>query len=126
MNWRCNHETMWMMKSSSQILIICLIDEEIENLYSARDIVVKRMIKDEYFNMDNQKWDEMIKEAVQHGYLKDTNECEEILEDMLSWDKLLPGDRQLLQARFNKSSPYKVECCAQESKGSQVWCQKEE
>ncbi|KAB2009328.1 hypothetical protein ES319_D10G159400v1 [Gossypium barbadense] len=91
MNWRCNHETMWMMKSSSQILIICLIDEEIENLYSARDIVVKRMIKDEYFNMDNQKWDEMIKEAVQHGYLKDTNECEEILEDMLSWDKLLPG-----------------------------------
>ncbi|KAL1078466.1 hypothetical protein V6Z11_D10G161900 [Gossypium hirsutum] len=117
---------MWMMKSSSQILIICLIDEEIENLYSARDIVVKRMIKDEYFNMDNQKWDEMIKEAVQHGYLKDTNECEEILEDMLSWDKLLPGDRQLLQARFNKSSPYKVECCAQESKGSQVWCQKEE
>ncbi|PPE01163.1 hypothetical protein GOBAR_DD01806 [Gossypium barbadense] len=83
---------MWMMKSSSQILIICLIDEEIENLYSARDIVVKRMIKDEYFNMDNQKWDEMIKEAVQHGYLKDTNECEEILEDMLSWDKLLPDN----------------------------------
>ncbi|MFQ6650563.1 hypothetical protein Gotur_022136, partial [Gossypium turneri] len=65
-------------------------DEEIENLYSARDIVVKRMVKDEYFNMDDQKWDEMIKEAVQHGYLKDTKECEEILEDMLSWDKLLP------------------------------------
>ena len=52
---------------------------------------MKRMVKDEYFNMDDQKWDEMIKEAVQHGYLKDTKECEEILEDMLSWDKLLPG-----------------------------------
>ncbi|KAB2005104.1 hypothetical protein ES319_D11G246700v1 [Gossypium barbadense] len=33
----------------------------------------------------------MIKEAVQHGYPKDTKECEEILKDMLSWDKLLPA-----------------------------------
>ena len=59
-------------------------DEEIDDLCNARDIVQKRMVKDEYFNMDDQKWDEMIKEAVQHGYLKDTKECEEILEDMLS------------------------------------------
>ncbi|MFQ6652886.1 hypothetical protein Gotur_024553 [Gossypium turneri] len=66
-------------------------DKEIKNLYSVRDILVKRMIKDEYFNMDDQKCDEMIKEAVRHGYLKDIKECEEILEDMLSWDKLLPG-----------------------------------
>ncbi|CAK9153796.1 unnamed protein product [Ilex paraguariensis] len=66
-------------------------DEEIDDLYNARDIVMKRMIKDEFFNMDDKKWDGMIKEAVEHGYLKDTKECEEILEDMLSWEKLLPG-----------------------------------
>lgn len=66
-------------------------DKEIDDLYNARDHVVKKMVKDEYFNMDDKKWDEMISEAVQHGYLKDTRECEEILEDMLSWDKLLPG-----------------------------------
>lgn len=78
-------------------------DEEIDNLYSARDIVVKRMVKDEYFNMDDQKWDEMIKEAVQHGYLKDTKECEEILEDMLSWDKLLPDDmKKKVEEKFNE------------------------
>ncbi|KHG25277.1 28S ribosomal S35, mitochondrial [Gossypium arboreum] len=78
-------------------------DEEIENLYSARDIVVKGMVKDEYFNMDDQKWDEMIKEAVQHGYLKDTKECEEILEDMLSWDKLLPDEmKKKVEERFNE------------------------
>lgn len=66
-------------------------DQEIDNLYNARDYVVKKMGKDEYFNMDDKKWDAMISEAVQHGYLKDTRECEDILEDMLSWDKLLPG-----------------------------------
>ena len=38
----------------------------------------------------------------------------------------IAGDRQLLQARFNESSPRKVECCAQESEGCQVWCQEEE
>lgn len=66
-------------------------DEEIDDLYNARDYVMKKMVKDEYFNMDDKKWDEMISEAVQHGYMKDTRECEAILEDMLSWDKLLPG-----------------------------------
>lgn len=66
-------------------------DEEIEDLYNARDIVMKRMVKDEYFNMDDKKWADMIKEATDHGHLKDTKECEEVLEDMLSWDKLLPG-----------------------------------
>lgn len=69
-------------------------DEEIDDLYNAREIVLKRMIKDEYFNMDDKKWDEMIEEAVKHGYLQDTKECEKILEDMLSWDKLLPGKTQ--------------------------------
>ncbi|XWS10011.1 hypothetical protein CRYUN_Cryun39dG0038900 [Craigia yunnanensis] len=78
-------------------------DEEIDDLYNARDIVMKRMVKDEYFNMDDQKWDEMIKEAVQHGYLKDTKECEEILEDMLSWDKLLPDEmKKKVEERFNE------------------------
>lgn len=66
-------------------------DEEIDDLYNARDIVVKKMASDEYFNMDDRKWDEMIEEATEKGFLKDTKECEEILEDMLSWDKLLPG-----------------------------------
>lgn len=68
-------------------------DEEIDNLYNARDIVMRRMAKDEFFNMDDKKWDEMIEEAVTHGHLMDTKECEEVLEDMLSWDKLLPGNR---------------------------------
>lgn len=67
-------------------------DEEIEDLYDARDVTIKRMASDPYFNMDDKKWDDMIKEATEHGYLKDTRECEEILEDMLKWDTLLPGN----------------------------------
>lgn len=67
-------------------------DEEIDNLYDASDIVKKRVARDEYFNMDARKWDDMIKEAISHGHLKDTKECEEILEDMLHWDKLLPDE----------------------------------
>ncbi|XP_031372233.1 uncharacterized protein LOC116187581 [Punica granatum] len=78
-------------------------DEEIDDLYSARDIVVNRMAKDQYFNMDDKKWDEMIEEAVKHGYLQDTKECEQILEDMLSWDKLLPDDlKKEVEAKFNE------------------------
>ncbi|XP_031119863.1 uncharacterized protein LOC116023050 isoform X1 [Ipomoea triloba] len=67
-------------------------DEEIDNLYDATEIVKKRMAHDEYFNMDDKKWDDMISEAIAHGHLKDTKECEEILEDMLQWDKLLPDE----------------------------------
>lgn len=66
-------------------------DEEIDDLYNAKEIVMKKMVKDEYFNMDDKKWDEMVTEAMQHGFLKNTRECEQILEDMLRWDKLLPG-----------------------------------
>lgn len=66
-------------------------DEEIDDLYNARDYVMKKMMKDEYFNMDDGKWDDMIKEATEKGFLQDTRECEQILEDMLSWDNLLPG-----------------------------------
>ena len=66
-------------------------DEEIDDLYNAKENVMKRMAHDEYFNMDDRKWDDMIKEATENGFLKDAGECERILEDMLSWDKLLPG-----------------------------------
>ncbi|CAI9754128.1 unnamed protein product [Fraxinus pennsylvanica] len=65
-------------------------DEEIDDLYNARDIVVKKKASDPNLNMDDKKWDDMIAEAVEHGHLKDTRECEAILEDMLNWDKLLP------------------------------------
>ncbi|KAJ4973702.1 hypothetical protein NE237_006876 [Protea cynaroides] len=78
-------------------------DEEIDNLYNARQYVERKMMKDEYFNMDDRKWDEMIKEGVEHGHLKDTKECEEILEDMLSWDNLLPDEiKQKVEAKFNE------------------------
>lgn len=66
-------------------------DDEIDDLYNARDVVMKRMAKDQYFNMDDKKWDELVEDGVKHGFLMDTKECEEILQDMLSWDKLLPG-----------------------------------
>lgn len=66
-------------------------DEEMDNLYNAREYVEKKMIKDEFFNMDDKKWDEMIREATEEGYLQSTKECEGILEDMLNYDKLLPG-----------------------------------
>ncbi|XP_052192801.1 uncharacterized protein LOC127801593 [Diospyros lotus] len=78
-------------------------DEEIDDLYNARDIVMKRMMKDEYFNMDEKKWEGMIKEATDHGFLKDMRECEGILEDMLSWDKLLPDEiKQKVEDKFNE------------------------
>ncbi|XP_011096989.1 uncharacterized protein LOC105176017 [Sesamum indicum] len=71
----------------------CETDEEIDDLYNAREIVVKKMTSnDPYVNMDDRKWDDMIKEATEHGYLNDTRECEAILEDMLNWDKLLPDE----------------------------------
>ncbi|KAJ6794802.1 Uncharacterized protein M6B38_227840 [Iris pallida] len=78
-------------------------DEEIEHLYSARDIVTDRLRKDEFFNMDDKKWDDMIKEATEKGFLQESKVCEDILEDMLSWDKLLPDEiKQKVEARFNE------------------------
>nr|XP_010926904.1 uncharacterized protein LOC105049066 [Elaeis guineensis] len=78
-------------------------DEEIQDLYNARQYVEKKLMSDEYFNMDDHKWDEMIREATEKGYLKDTKECEDILEDMLSWDKLLPDEiKQKVEAKFNE------------------------
>ncbi|CAI0556681.1 unnamed protein product [Linum tenue] len=78
-------------------------DDEIDDLYSARDIVVKRMMKDEYFNMDDKKWDDMVNEAMTHGVIRDTRECEELLEDMLNWDNLLPADiKEKVEKKFNE------------------------
>lgn len=78
-------------------------DEEIDDLYDARQYVEKKMRKDEFFNMDDRKWDEMINEATEQGFLKDTRECEQILEDMLNWDKLLPDEiKQKVEARYKE------------------------
>ncbi|XP_019445870.1 PREDICTED: uncharacterized protein LOC109349501 isoform X1 [Lupinus angustifolius] len=78
-------------------------DEEIDDLYDARSVVMKRMTKDPYFNMDEKKWDEIVQDAVNHGLMKDTKECEEILEDMLSWDKLLPDEiKKKVEIKFNE------------------------
>ncbi|GAA0164761.1 ribosomal protein [Lithospermum erythrorhizon] len=80
-----------------------ITDDEIEDLYSARDIVMKQMSSDPYFNMDEKKWDDMIGEAVEKGYMKDTKECENIIEDMLKWDNLLPADaKQKIEKKFNE------------------------
>ncbi|KAK9733369.1 hypothetical protein RND81_04G063100 [Saponaria officinalis] len=78
-------------------------DDDVPNLYSAKDIVVKRMMEDEYFNMNDKKWDDIVDEAKQKGFVRDTKECEEILEDMLYWDKLLPEDiKQKVQAKYDE------------------------
>ncbi|XP_020222954.1 uncharacterized protein LOC109805325 [Cajanus cajan] len=78
-------------------------DEEIDDLYNARDVVMKRMVQDEYFNMDDKKWDDIVEDSIKHGYLRDTKECEEILQDMLSWDKLLPDEiKQKVEIKFNE------------------------
>ncbi|KAM7253586.1 hypothetical protein ACFE04_021740 [Oxalis oulophora] len=58
------------------------------------------VVQDEYFNMDDRKWDEMVKEATEKGYRKDTKECEEILEDMLNWDKLLPEFTTVIASKY--------------------------
>ncbi|OWM69344.1 hypothetical protein CDL15_Pgr006307 [Punica granatum] len=78
-------------------------DKEIDDLYSARDIVINMMAKDEFFNMDDKKSDAMIEEAVKRGYVQDTEECEQILVDILSWDKLLPDDwKKEVEARLEE------------------------
>lgn len=78
-------------------------DKELNDLCDAKEYVAKKMMQDQYFNMDDKKWDEMVKEAMDHGFIKDTKECEEILEDMLSWDKLLPDDiKEKVEKKFNE------------------------
>ncbi|KAG7582401.1 Ribosomal protein S24/S35 mitochondrial conserved domain [Arabidopsis suecica] len=78
-------------------------DEELEDLYNSPEYVAEKMRKNEFFNMDDKKWDHMIREGIQHGCLTDTKECEEILEDMLKWDQLLPDDlKKKVEAKFNE------------------------
>uniref|UniRef100_A0A0A9DJ16 Small ribosomal subunit protein mS35 mitochondrial conserved domain-containing protein n=1 Tax=Arundo donax TaxID=35708 RepID=A0A0A9DJ16_ARUDO len=63
----------------------------------------KKVKGDEFFNMDDTKWDAMIKEATDKGHLSNMKECEDILEDMLHWDKLLPDEiKQKVEAKFNE------------------------
>ena len=81
-------------------------DEEIDDLYDVKPIVMKRMVKDEFFNMDDQKWDGLVKDAIDHKIMKDTKECEEILEDMLKWDNLLPGTPLCFNLLFYLSNLY--------------------
>ncbi|CAN8269117.1 unnamed protein product [Cochlearia groenlandica] len=78
-------------------------DEELDDLYNAPEHVMDKMSKNEFFNMDEKKWDSMVREGVQHGFLKNTQECEEILEDMLQWDNLLPDElKKKVEAKFNE------------------------
>ncbi|XP_051213847.1 uncharacterized protein [Lolium perenne] len=117
-------------------------DDELPNLYNAREHVEKKMKKDELFNMDDAKWDAMVKksteesdrkimadskqeifaecrlkeidmdeakwdeviqEATEESGLGNMKECEDILEDMLHWDKLLPDKiKQKVDAKFNE------------------------
>ena len=66
-------------------------NNEIDDLYNARDHVMKKMVKDLYFNLDDKKWVDIVEDGVKHGFMTETKESEAILEDMLSWDKLLSG-----------------------------------
>uniref|UniRef100_A0ACD5Z7Y1 Uncharacterized protein n=1 Tax=Avena sativa TaxID=4498 RepID=A0ACD5Z7Y1_AVESA len=116
-------------------------DEELTDLYNARQYVEKKMRKDQCFNMDDTKWD-MINKSIQQRAVKDDmskmkedvfEECkrqevdiddtkwdcvvnelaegdlntmkvyEDILEDMLHWDKLLPDEiKKKVEAKFNE------------------------
>jgi len=78
-------------------------DEELNDLYNVSEYVEKKIKSDEFFNMDDTKWDAMIKEATDKGHLTNMKECEDILEDMLHWDKLLPDEiKQKVEAKFNE------------------------
>ncbi|KAI5000530.1 hypothetical protein ZWY2020_005119 [Hordeum vulgare] len=78
-------------------------DDELTDLYNARQYVEKKMKDDESFNMNDTKWDEEIKKATEKGQLSNMKECEDILEDMLHWDKLLPDEiKQKVEAKFNE------------------------
>ncbi|GAB2303725.1 hypothetical protein Dimus_037709 [Dionaea muscipula] len=78
-------------------------DEEINDLYNTRKIVFDRYNKDKYFNMDDTKWDEIVKDGITKGYVQDTKEMEDILEDMLNWNNLLPDDiKKKVEAKFDE------------------------
>ncbi|KAG6470759.1 uncharacterized protein LOC122032201 [Zingiber officinale] len=78
-------------------------DEEIDNLYNAREHVEKKLMKNKHFNVNDQKWDDFVRDATEKGFLKDTKECEDILEDMVDYRKLLPDEvKQKVEAKFNE------------------------
>ncbi|KAJ1691476.1 hypothetical protein LUZ63_015631 [Rhynchospora breviuscula] len=78
-------------------------DEELDNLYNARQYVEKKLIKDEFFDGDDKKWDEIVRKVTEDGLLQNTKDCEGILEDMLNYDKLLPDEiKQKVQAKYNE------------------------
>lgn len=78
-------------------------DEENDNIYDAKEIVTKKMTKDEFFYMDDKKWEGMIKEAVDNGNIKDTKECEQILQDMFMWENLLPDHlKKIVEEKYNE------------------------
>jgi small subunit ribosomal protein S35 len=73
------------------------------DLCNARDMVIKKLTQDEFFNMDDHKWDDMVQEGLDHKFLKDTKECEQILYNMLNWEKILPaGIKEKIEKRFNE------------------------
>ncbi|CAD6207489.1 unnamed protein product [Miscanthus lutarioriparius] len=78
-------------------------DEELNDLYSAKEYVEKKIKNNELFNMDDTKWDAWMKEATDKGCFTNMKVCEGILEDMLYWDKLLPDEiKQKVEAKFNE------------------------
>ncbi|XP_066364129.1 uncharacterized protein [Miscanthus floridulus] len=78
-------------------------DEELNDLYSAREYVEKKIKNNGLFNMDDTKWDAWMKEATDKGCFTNMKVCEGILEDMLYWDKLLPDEiKQKVEAKFNE------------------------
>ncbi|KAF9599404.1 hypothetical protein IFM89_036961 [Coptis chinensis] len=82
---------------------LCSTDEDIDDLYNARDYVMKKLVKDKYFNMDDEKWKELLQDAVNNGAFKVTKECEDILEDMEHWDKLLPDEiKKKVEEKYNE------------------------
>lgn len=78
-------------------------DEELDDLYYAKQHAVKKITSQKYFNMDDKRWDEIVREGVERGVVQDTRECQEILEDMLHWDKLLPDEtKKKVEEKFNE------------------------
>ncbi|CAD6235396.1 unnamed protein product [Miscanthus lutarioriparius] len=78
-------------------------DEELNDLYNARQYVEKKIKNNELFNMDDSKWDAWMNEATDKGCFTNMKVCEGILEDMLYWDKLLPDEiKQKVEAKFNE------------------------
>ncbi|CAO2824296.1 unnamed protein product [Amaranthus hypochondriacus] len=78
-------------------------DEDIPNLCNAENYVVNSLLEDEFFSMDDKKWGSIVQEASKFGLARDMKECEEILEDMRDWDKLLPDDiKRKVKAKFDE------------------------